>query len=77
MTLVSPAGHLLRVNRSLCQFLGYSAEELLAKTFQDITHPLYWKAIWPMWRRCSRATFALIKWKSATSPRAAKWSGRF
>src|ERR1700688_2287488 len=39
MALVSPTGHLLRVNQSLCEFLGYSAEELLAKTFQDITHP--------------------------------------
>ncbi len=39
MTLVSPTGRLLRVNQSLCEFLGYSAEELLAKTFQDITHP--------------------------------------
>jgi len=39
MALVSPAGHLLRVNQSLCEFLGYSAEELLAKTFHEITHP--------------------------------------
>jgi len=39
MALVSPTGHLLRVNQSLCEFLGYPAEELLAKTFQDITHP--------------------------------------
>ena len=26
-------------NRSLCEILGYPEEELLGKTFQDITHP--------------------------------------
>jgi PAS domain S-box-containing protein len=39
MALVCPAGQWLRVNRSICEFLGYPAEELLAKTFLDITHP--------------------------------------
>jgi PAS domain S-box-containing protein len=38
MALVSPSGHLLRVNQSLCEFLGYSAAELGAMTFQQITH---------------------------------------
>ncbi len=39
MALVSPGGRFLQVNRSLCQILGYSEEELLATTFQVITHP--------------------------------------
>ena len=39
MALVSPEGKWLRVNSSLCEMLGYSEEELLAKTFQEITHP--------------------------------------
>lgn len=39
MALVAPDGHWLRVNRSICQLVGYSEEELLALTFQDITHP--------------------------------------
>ena len=39
MALVSPEGKWLRVNFSLCEMLGYSEEELLAKTFQEITHP--------------------------------------
>jgi len=39
MALVSPGGRCIKVNRSLCDLLGYSAEELLEKTFQDITHP--------------------------------------
>jgi len=36
---VAPDGRWLRVNRVLCDMVGYSCEELLAKTFQDITHP--------------------------------------
>lgn len=36
---VSTDGHWLRVNKKLCDIIGYSGEELLAMTFQDITHP--------------------------------------
>jgi PAS domain S-box-containing protein len=36
---VAPDGRWLRVNRKLCEILGYTQDELLAKTFQDITHP--------------------------------------
>lgn len=32
-------GRWLEVNRQLCAMLGYTPEELLARTFQDITHP--------------------------------------
>jgi PAS domain S-box-containing protein len=32
-------GRWLRVNRKFCDIVGYSQEELLARTFQDITHP--------------------------------------
>jgi PAS domain S-box-containing protein len=32
-------GRWLRVNRKLCDILGYTREELLAKTFQEATHP--------------------------------------
>lgn len=39
MALVSPAGRWLRVNRSLCEILGFREEELLASSFQEITHP--------------------------------------
>src|SRR5262249_27515647 len=34
-----PAGRFLRVNETYCAIVGYSREELLQKTFQDITHP--------------------------------------
>ena len=39
VALVSPNGRWLEVNRSLCEIVGYSESELLALTFQDITHP--------------------------------------
>ena len=39
MAIVSPAGRFLQVNPSLCEIVGYSEEELLATTFQTMTHP--------------------------------------
>jgi PAS domain S-box-containing protein len=39
MALVSPEGKFLRVNHSVCEITGYSETELLARRFQDITHP--------------------------------------
>ncbi|MEG5159269.1 PAS domain S-box protein [Microcoleus sp. AT3-A2] len=39
MAIVSLDGHWIKVNPALCQILGYSSEELLALSFQDITHP--------------------------------------
>jgi PAS domain S-box-containing protein len=39
MALVAPDGRWMRVNRALCAIVGYTAEELLATTFQAITHP--------------------------------------
>ncbi|HEX5263103.1 MAG TPA: PAS domain-containing protein, partial [Phenylobacterium sp.] len=36
---VSPSGRFLAVNPRLCEILGYPEEELLAITFQEITHP--------------------------------------
>lgn len=38
MALVSPEGNWLRVNRSLCEIVGYSESELLASDFQAITN---------------------------------------
>ena len=32
-------GHWLRVNRRLCEIVGYEREEILEMTFQDITYP--------------------------------------
>jgi PAS domain S-box-containing protein len=39
MALVGTDGQFLRVNRSLCELVGYPESKLLRLTFQDITHP--------------------------------------
>lgn len=39
MALVDLDGRCMKVNRSLCQMLGYSESEMLEKTYQSITHP--------------------------------------
>src|ERR687898_564863 len=39
MALVGTDGRFLRVNKSLCEILGYTERELLGKTFQETTHP--------------------------------------
>jgi len=39
MALVLPSGRCQRVNRSLCEILGYTDRELLATDFQGFVHP--------------------------------------
>lgn len=39
MALLDEKGKWLKVNRKLCEILGYTEEELKDLTFQDITHP--------------------------------------
>lgn len=39
MAVVSLDGKWLRINKQLCEIVGYTEEELLKMTFQDITHP--------------------------------------
>ena len=39
MALVAPDGKWLQVNRSLCELVGYTDQELLTIDFQTITHP--------------------------------------
>lgn len=36
---VAKNGQWLRVNQKLCDIIGYTSEELIEKSFQDITHP--------------------------------------
>lgn len=39
MDLVGLDGRFLQVNAALCDMMGYSEQEMLARTFQDITYP--------------------------------------
>lgn len=39
MAVVSLEGKWLKINKRLCSIVGYTEEELLKLTFQDITHP--------------------------------------
>lgn len=39
MALVAPDGRWLKVNTKLCRILGYTAQDLLNRTLQDVTHP--------------------------------------
>ena len=39
IALVAPGGRWLRVNRKFCDIVGYSSEELLTKSFLELTHP--------------------------------------
>lgn len=39
MAMVDQHGNWLKVNASICKSLGYTEEELLQRTFQEITHP--------------------------------------
>src|SRR4029077_14873263 len=39
MALVALDGRFVRVNRALCELIGYSSDELTGLTFQAITHP--------------------------------------
>ena len=39
MSIADVGGRIQEVNQALCKILGYSEQELLANTFQSITHP--------------------------------------
>lgn len=36
---LSPTGHYIKVNRQLCNLLGYDEDELQRMTYEDVTHP--------------------------------------
>jgi len=39
IALVAPDGRWLKVNQAVCAMVGYSEDELLSRTFQEIAHP--------------------------------------
>jgi diguanylate cyclase (GGDEF)-like protein/PAS domain S-box-containing protein len=54
VAMVSLEGRYLQVNRSLCEILGYSEDELLATTWQEITYPDDLEASLALARRIER-----------------------
>jgi PAS domain S-box-containing protein len=48
---VAPDGRWLDVNQRLCDIVGYTREELMTKTFGDITHPDDLESDWNQARR--------------------------
>src|SRR6266542_1389141 len=48
---VAPDGRWLEVNQRLCEIVGYAREELMTKTFGDITHPDDLESDWNQARR--------------------------
>ncbi|PSB27186.1 response regulator [Stenomitos frigidus] len=40
--LANMSGQIIRVNKGLCDLLGYTQSELVGKTFQELTHPDDW-----------------------------------
>ncbi|MBV8884753.1 MAG: PAS domain S-box protein [Chroococcidiopsidaceae cyanobacterium CP_BM_RX_35] len=44
VSLISPTGQFLKANTCYCNIVGYSEAELLALTFQELTHPADLKA---------------------------------
>jgi diguanylate cyclase (GGDEF)-like protein/PAS domain S-box-containing protein len=51
VALVGLDAHYHRVNRALCEMLGYSEQELLGKTTTEVTHPDDWEAGYEHTRR--------------------------
>jgi len=61
---VSPQGGFMLVNDRLCEMVGYSREELTAKTFAEITHPDDLAADWSQARAVLKgdiATYSMEK----------------
>src|SRR4030095_13229070 len=54
LTHVGLDGRWLKVPPTLCDLLGYSEEELLARTFKDVTHPDDFEADWSQCQRLIR-----------------------
>jgi len=36
---VEPGGSFIRINQKFCDIVGYTKDEIVTHTFQDITHP--------------------------------------
>jgi PAS domain S-box-containing protein len=75
MALLAFDGRWLVVNRSFCEVLGYTLEELLELSFEEITHPEDLAADLGQVGGCSRTSSATTKWRNVTSTRRDTQSG--
>jgi PAS domain S-box-containing protein len=74
MAVVGTDGSFVRVNRALCEILGYSAPELVGLTFQSVTHPDDLGADLALAGQLARGRFPATRSRSATSARTvASW----
>ena len=61
LALLFTSGQWYRVNRSLCEMLGYSEPELLLKRFQELVHPDERFATMTKVDSCSEIMFPFVK----------------
>ena len=72
---VDAEGRFLLVNDKLCDFVGYTREELLVRGFQDITHPEDLAASLDHFLSLMRGELPASRWKSDIFARMARLSG--
>ena len=75
IALTGPDGRWLQVNPALCALVGHSAEDLLARDFQSITHPDDLADSVEQMRRLLAGEISSSRWTSATSIATATRSG--
>ena len=75
VALVALDGRWLRVNRALCQIVGYPAEQMLKLGFQDVTHPEDVGADLEAIRRLLSGELETTRSRSVTCTPTATWSG--
>ena len=61
--LVDAAGRYLDVNTAGCEALGYSREEVLARTISDMLEPEEWSRIAPEIARCGHGEVMRSEWR--------------
>ena len=81
MVIVSPEGRFLATNATFCDCLGYTEEELLAKTVESVTFPEDWPAfsqklgeaitegigLWRFQKRCLHKSGRIVYTESSVS----------